>query len=279
MTHYLRCRHGRVLFTLFLSLFFAGCASTRQLGPSALQLHSLQTLTSEQKSSQAEHILYGYPGLEGRILYREGYVLSHNNQTKVANWASYHIKDSYLVEAFPRLDNFKPDPDLPGGERAELVDYEGSGYDRGHLVPADDMKRSKKTMSESFYLSNTAPQVPSFNRGIWRALEAKVRKWAKQRKSIHVMTGPIFTGSTPKTIGSSRVAVPTHFYKIVVSGTRRDNLDSIAFIFPNEANPSASLSGFITTVDEIEKLTRLDFLNELEDVAEEKIESAKATLW
>lgn len=141
-------RGGSVFFALLLSLFFAGCASTRQLVPTTPQPYPLQTLTPEQKSSQAEHVLFGYPSFEGRILYREGYVLSHNKRTRVANWASYHLKNSYLVDAVQRSDDFKPDPDLPKGDRAEVKDYEGSGYDRGHLVPADDMKRSKTTMSD-----------------------------------------------------------------------------------------------------------------------------------
>ena len=266
------CPRLRALVALFVAALLSGCATTQVARP---------VLVSPQAARfpVSEHILFGYPSAEGHILYREGYVLSHNRQTKIANWASYHLKDSYVVDTVPRSENFKADPDLPKGERAELADYEGGGYDRGHLVPADDMKRNQRTMSESFYLSNMTPQVPGFNRGIWRILESKVQKWAKERKSIYVMTGPIFAESARKTIGPNHVTVPMHYYKIVVSEDNPEKLNAIAFIIPNEGRPSSELPGFITTIDEIERRTGLNFLNELDEVTQRRVESRKAALW
>lgn len=257
-----------------LSALLTGCATISTVRTGLIPPSSQVTTPSF-----SEHILFGYPSNEGQILYRQGYVLSHNQKTKVANWASYLLKDSYIVDIIPRSEDFKADPDLPKGERAELIDYERSGYDRGHLVPADDMKRSRRTMSESFYLSNMTPQVPSFNRGIWRALEFKIQRWAKERKMIHVITGPIFAESIRRTIGPNHVAVPTHFYKILVSGESPDKLDSIAFIIPNAGQAISEIPGFITTIDEIERLTGFNFLNELDEVTQERVESYKSDLW
>jgi len=58
-----------------------------------------------------------------------------------------------------------------------------------------------------------------------------------------------------------------------------ENLDAIAFILPNEKNPSSALPQFITNIDEIEGLTGLDFLHELDDTIEDNLESLKAEMW
>jgi endonuclease G len=258
------------LIILFLVFLVSGCATVQR--PSR---------TSFSSQRYGEHILYGYPGTKGTLLYRKGYVLGHDNSKKVASWVSYHLIDIYLVKNVPRSDDFRPDPDLPKGQRSELSDYRNSGYDKGHLAPAEDMRRDRETESETFLLSNIAPQVGiGFNRAVWKELESKVRIWAKDRRNIYVITGPIYDGLDQKTIGPNKVVVPTHFYKIVISSTKTgQGLDAIAFIIPNKENPNGILSQFITTIDEIENETGLDFLRELDDTLEETIESRKAEMW
>ena len=126
-----------------------------------------------------------------------------------------------------------------------------------------------------------SPQVGvGFNRGIWKYLEAKAREWAKKRKNIYVMTGPIYADKNYKTIGPNKVAIPTHFYKIIVSSTSRgENLDAIAFIVPNKNLGSSPIKNYITTIDEVEKETGLNFLRGLEDPVEKKLEAKKAVMW
>jgi len=241
-------------------------------------LSACPTLAALVKS---EHIIYGYPGTKGTILFRKGYILDHDNTKKVASWVSYHLTDAYLVQNVPRTDDFRPDPDLPKGQRAELADYNRSGYDRGHLAPAEDMRRDKQTESETFLLSNMSPQVGvGFNRQIWKNLESKVRTWAKKRQNIYVMTGPIYADKNYKTIGSDKVAVPSHFYKIVVScNTKGESLDAIAFITPNKNLGSTPIKNYIITIDEVEKETGLNFLRGLADPIEKKLEAKKAEMW
>ena len=223
-----------------------------------------------------EHILYGLPDSDCRLLYRKGYVLCYNGETKVADWASYHLTKEYLVSGVSRSNNFRPDRDLVKGMRSELLDYRGSGYDRGHLVPAADMARETLTMSESFLLSNMAPQRPSFNRGIWKVLESKVRNLGRDNSGLYVITGSLFMDAdSQKTIGSNEVYVPSHFYKIIVAGNRNDpeNLKAIAFIIPNASFPSSQLNSFIVTIDKVEEESGLDFLSDLDDSIENTLES------
>lgn len=99
----------------------------------------------------------------------------------------YYLTGDRVNGTIGRTDNFRPDPLVETGS-ASLADYKGSGYDRGHLAPAGDMKWSQKVMSESFFMSNMSPQTPGFNRGIWRSLESLVRTWAAENEDIYVVS-------------------------------------------------------------------------------------------
>lgn len=273
----MRKHHKLFLWVFILSFLISGCASLAKSTSSNAVLSARVIRVDDN-----EHILFGYPGHEKIVLYRKGYVLGYNPDKKIADWVSYHFTDAYCVKNVERTDDFRADPDLSVGQRAELEDYKGSGYDRGHLAPAADMARDAQTMSESFFLSNMTPQVGvGFNRGIWMKLESKVRDWVQQRKNIYIFTGPIF--SDPEhynTIGSNKVAIPTYFYKIAVSCTEAGgNLDSIAFILPNQSNPDDMLPQFITSIDEIERVTGLNFMANLDLDTQSKLEAKKAGMW
>ena len=112
----------------------------------------------------------------GETEHQTGYSLEHNEKTEQSFWVAYELTKEEVSGTVKRKDAFRSDPTISTGS-AVLSDYKGSGYDRGHLAPAADMKWSKKVMSESFYMSNMSPQDPSFNRGIWKKLEEKVRDW------------------------------------------------------------------------------------------------------
>ena len=107
-----------------------------------------------------------------QIIYHTGYTLSYNEKHEQANWVAYELTAQELAGTVKRKDSFKSDP-MVKSESASLADYRKSGYDRGHLIPAADMKWSTTAMSESFYMSNMSPQSPSFNRGIWKKLESQ----------------------------------------------------------------------------------------------------------
>ena len=121
------------------------------------------------------------PKPEGEIIRHKYYTLSYNEDHEQANWVHYRLNPTFLNGTTPRINSFKVDPNV-STKSAELSDYKGSGYDRGHLAPAGDMKYSKESMIESFFMSNMSPQNPSFNRGIWRKLEEAIRRWGKKNE-------------------------------------------------------------------------------------------------
>ena len=241
-------------------------------------------LTDQQKTFAQRHLRIGKPQAIYERVY-EGYVFAQDARLKIPLWVQYELSRKDLEGRVKRKDDFRPDYSIPYGSRSELLDYSGSGYDRGHMAPAADMKRSAKVMNESFLLSNMSPQVGiDFNRGIWADLESLVRDWVKQKGTLAIITGPVFKSQNEtviyQVIGDNKVAVPTHFYKIVIKADDFSNVEAIAFLLPNNAIQDKKLENFIVSIDFIEKLTGLNFLSEIPAYIQDNIEcKISENLW
>lgn len=198
------------------------------------------------------------------IVRHKGYTLCYSEPDEQARWVAYLATADHAAHAYaPRTDRFLVDPLVATGS-ATGADYEGSGYDRGHLAPAEDMAWSAGTMKESFYYSNMSPQVPNFNRGVWKRLEELLRFWATEYDSLYIVTGPVLGGDLP-VIGPDKVKVPHYFYKTVLRYKTGD-VEAIGFVLPNEPS-AATLMQFAVPVDSVEGLTGLDLYPSLpEDV-------------
>lgn len=231
---------------------------------------------SKKSDFQNKHLTYGIPSTNGKILYRTGYVLLHDNKKKEPIWVSYHLTaDELNLPQLKRSNKFAPDPDLLAGERAELSDYKNSGYDRGHMCPNADQSWSAITMKECFYLSNMCPQIHSLNAGEWSKLETKVRSFTKKKGECWIICGPIFKTDNKdsiKKIGSSQVWVPTYFYKIVAYKDKQ-KVEAVGFIMPHE-DIKGDLTTYVVKIRDIESLTGLDFFNKLSKDEEENLEQS-----
>lgn len=159
------------------------------------------------------------------------FAVLHSGVTRTPLWASEHLTYGELLMDIDRKDNFHAEPSLPVDERAELADYAGSGYDRGHLAPAADMP-TVEAMSESFSLANMTPQNPTNNRGLWSSIEAKTRDLAKQRGELFVVSGAIFAGASIQRI-NNRVLVPSSYFKAIYDANTGE---SGAYLVANDAN-------------------------------------------
>lgn len=211
-----------------------------------------------------------------QIIRHSGYTVSYNKDLKIPNWVSYELTREETKGKEKRGNRFIADP-LVTGPIATNADYTRSGYDKGHMAPAADMKWSPEAMKESFYFSNMCPQHPQLNRRGWKNLEEKIRNWAIADSAIIIICGPIIE-KQPKTIGKNKVAVPQRFFKVVLSPFAKP-IRAIGFLFNNE-QAVEPLSLYVVTVDSIESLTNMDFFAPLPDEIENKIEAnANYSLW
>jgi endonuclease G, mitochondrial len=195
------------------------------------------------------------------VMDRTYYVICYQPEWKIPEWvAEYVTREQLLAPAVPRKDAFRSDPDVPAG-RAELSDYQGSGYDRGHQAPAGDFRYSVEAMRATFLLSNMAPQRPEMNRVIWRDLEIAVRSLIAHEGDAWIITGPVGVLSgvigggywdPPVTIGAHQVAVPGGFFKAVLCNSK-----AYVFIVPNQRNKHNALATYETTLNSAESLTGL----------------------
>lgn len=206
---------------------------------------------------------YGYP-ITCHEIVRPGYALGYNAQSKLAYWVVEHVTPHHIAGEAKRKNIFLEDPAVRSCFRATTQDYSGSGYDRGHLAPCANFRHSQEQTDESFFLTNIAPQTPAFNRGIWLKLESQVRKWTALFPHQYVISGPLFLPKngtvTYPVIGASAVAVPTHFFKVIL-GKRSDSSTEVqAFLLPNEAIPiSSDLSIFRISLQTLEEKSGLKF--------------------
>ena len=124
-----------------------------------------------------------------RPLYQRHWITGYDADLRMPVWVIYRLRAQDLATSRRRTRCFRPDIRISkNASTTGCLSYRGSGFDRGHMVPSADMTRSEQAMINSYVFSNIAPQFPNFNRGIWRALEAHVRKLAREHKEVFVMT-------------------------------------------------------------------------------------------
>lgn len=202
------------------------------------------------------------------------YTLCYDEENEIPKWVAHILtKDRVVREVVGREKYFYEDPLLPT-KSALPEDYKGSGYDRGHMLPAGDMKWDKRAMYETFYMSNIVPQAKKMNSGIWNELEQKIRQWAKLYDTLYIVTGPILIKNKYFKIGKvNKVAVPNYLFKTILR-RKGNELDAIAFIIPNnDFVANKNYRNFIYPVDSVQIKTGLDLFYRLPDSVENIIES------
>jgi endonuclease G len=168
-----------------------------------------------------QHFAGGLPPVQPRApklreLCFDAFALLHSGNTRSPVYVAERLNRQSLQQAqgVARSNRFFADARLPRGERAELDDYRGSGYARGHMAPAGDMPTAT-AMAQSFSLANMVPQDPAHNSGAWSKIEQDTRKYVMRAQGdVYVITGPAYTRDY-RSIGPRGVAVPTELFKLV----------------------------------------------------------------
>ncbi|MBR3291062.1 MAG: DNA/RNA non-specific endonuclease [Bacteroidales bacterium] len=210
---------------------------------------------------------------DGRIVQHGAYVSSYNTETLIPNWVAYELTAEETEGERSREGmEFRMDPDLKGVTQAMREDYSGSGWTKGHMMPAADASFSSTAMGETFYFTNICPQNETLNAGDWAFLEKRVRQWANRYGKVWVVTGPIVGENRYGTIGDRDVVVPDAFYKALLIRKKNGSYSAIAFVMDND-DERYYLKDCYLSVNDLESLTGFDFYPVLDDSVEEKVES------
>jgi endonuclease G len=244
-----------ILLLIVICAVLQWCKTTSQTGSPADDKLEVPAYTA---ASYKQHLVY------------EGYEAVLNEKMRIPEWVAYELTDQEVSGTNERSNHFRTDPNFNGAQ-ADDNDYRNSGWDRGHMAPAADMKLTEQMMRESFYFTNICPQNHNLNSGDWKALEELVRDCANKYSRIYVTCGPIVTDNSLGTIGANQVTVPNAFYKVLLVQTAF-GYESIGFIMENKAGHKR-LSTYALTVDEVESRTGLDFFPALPDDVESRTES------
>lgn len=205
-----------------------------------------------------------------QVIKHLGYTVGFSTAWNIPYWVAYSLTREETNGTVKRKNSFSPDPMLKG-DHVLHEDYTRSGYDRGHMAPAGDMKWSEQAMEESFYTTNICPQNRNNNAGDWKDLEELVRDLAREYGEIYICCGPIVTDAS-HTIGRERkIVVPQAFYKVLLRQKDDGSWTSIGFVMPNEAG-NRPLMTYMHSVDEVESITNIDFFYQLPDSLEQIVE-------
>ncbi|XP_050523907.1 endonuclease G, mitochondrial-like [Daktulosphaira vitifoliae] len=239
-----------------------------------VSMDSQITSLKEQRISQI--MRYGFPGMDNIRSY-SNFVLSYDQRNRIPHWVLEHLTPEsvkYNSNVDRSLCEFFEDTSFHPFFRATNKDYKNSGFDRGHLAAAGNHKSNQELVNQTFVLSNIAPQVGNgFNRDAWNQLEKYVRKKARYNKNVYVCSGPMFLpkkGDDGKlwvkyqVIGDNHVAVPTHFYKIIVIEGNDSKFYLESYIMPNQVIPkNIPLKDFQMPLELIERASGLQFFKQL----------------
>ena len=220
--------------------------------------------TTKATSTSASHnplMAVGTPkGMSNQVLNYKAIRVNYNPSFRIPNCVAYELTATMVdMTDAPGHENRKSynyARDKSVKTCPENWEYRGSGYSRGHMAPAMDMRWDKTTMTQCFYMTNMCPQDTKLNNDHWRVLEEKVHRWAKRDKRLMIYTGPIM-GKNPKMIGKDKqnIAVPDAFFKVIYAPEQGR---AIAFIYDNRPCPGG-ISKYAVTVAEVERRTGLTF--------------------
>lgn len=212
------------------------------------------------------------------IVTHVGYTAAYDTVRHIPRWVAYELTHEELRGNVPRQGNdcWMQDSNISYSQ-ADSKDYRRSGWSRGHMAPAADMKWSEQAMRESFLLTNICPQDSTLNGNSWERTERLGRRLARRYGKVWIVCGPVFYDNRFGTIGNNKVAVPDAFFKAFLVN-REGQYAAIGFIMYNTPEMQ-ELKASSMSVDEVETATGLDLFPALPDDIEEDVESNIESRW
>lgn len=220
------------------------------------------------------------------------WMLKYDTRTRAPKWAFERLtsQDKDLLASkgqFSRRNStFKEDSRITAlASRTKPDDFKGSGYDRGHMVPAGDCQQSQQAIDETFTMANICPQDGVLNKGFWSSFESWVRYLVNKYDVVEVITGPVYAPIFDKSLNKwayhfditgtypRHICVPTHFFKIIKArksasvrkgGESDDALVAVgAFLIENSSiDKQMPISNFAVRIEDVEVVTGIRFFDD-----------------
>lgn len=172
------------------------------------------------------------------ILCKHRFAVGFSEDRKVPLWTAHVLTASQVGNKSTEFTRtpFKQDPAVDAQKQAQLTEYAETGYDRGHMVPFDDVNDEAASAAESMYLTNIVPQAAKNNRGVWKSLETKIRILVSNKKNAYIITGVFFSNYPKKLLRGTNV--PDSMWKMVFIPETREIM---VVVIPNKNSSSDSL--------------------------------------
>lgn len=244
--------------------------STVRGGIKTKKSHTTRNASASKEYDESAFDFLPKAKTSGQTLTRSAYTASYSQDMRIPLWVAWHLTRDHTSGKNKRAGiKFMEDEEVPT-PRATNLDYVQSGYDRGHMCPSGDNKWSEQAQIESFLYTNCCPQLHNLNAGDWEELESLCREWARKYGDIYIVCGPILMNKKHKTIGRNKVVVPEAFFKVVLRMGKSPN--AIGFIYRNEEG-NKKMTSYVNTVDDVERITGIDFFPALPDNIEKAVEA------
>ncbi|XP_017083556.1 endonuclease G, mitochondrial [Drosophila eugracilis] len=227
----------------------------------------------------ADIMKYGFPGLDEIHVYKN-FVLSYDRRNRIAHWVCEHLTgDCLTMKDTQKLEKPKAyisDVTIPQMFSADMRDFKNTQFVGGHLASPHNYGCDVVKFLETYKFPNIVPINRKLKNHVWQRLENYVRDMSLEWGSIYVYTGPIFMpqritfrnwSTRYHVIGMNTVAVPTHFFKIIIRDTTLDNELPFmeGYVVPNAyVDKEMDLLSFLADIRDIEHFAGLRFCDGLQ---------------
>ena len=215
------------------------------------------------------------------VLRRGEFAVGWSPSLKRPVWAAYHVpRDARFDDG--KRPNFTKDRSVASSPSPAA--YTGSRYDRGHMVPnhAVVSRFGPDEQRKTFMMTNISPQAPALNRGPWREMERRIADlWTAKYGEIWVIVGALSgtSSNARETIAAGGIDVPEQYYMIAVAQAE-DGVRALAVLVPQTSGRWAFPAHNIVTIDELEKLSGLEFFPEMPSFLKRPLQADRPTrLW
>lgn len=220
--------------------------------------------------------------------YGVNYCTEFDLSKKSLRWGCYAVYKQNNVKGWTRKqwdgaswggrtwtgDPFQPDPAVETSLQLSTSECGQSGFQRGHIIASEDRIMTKDANGQTFYMTNIQPQIGEFNTGVWQKLENQVRTYAptNDTDTLWVVKGGTIDNSEQilkYTVNG--FIVPKYFFMALLMKNKY-GYKAMGIWIEHKANNSTTLSNYIVNIDELERLTGIDFFCNLPDDVEDHVE-------